>query len=85
MTLYNNHLANDYIEKCLTLFFYQGCAAIRSHHADFTAVEVKRKKTKLNEEATGILIDAPGHAKMYNCLEKVWQVLVKLTAQLRMT
>lgn len=63
------------------IFFYQGCAAVRSHHADFAAVEIKVKKTKLNEEATGILTDAPGYAKMCNCLEKVGQGLVKLTAQ----
>lgn len=72
MTLYNTQLANDYMEKCLPLFFYQGCASIRrSYHTDFIPVEIKRKNTKINEEATRILIDAPGHVKMHNCLESL--------------
>lgn len=62
-----------------TIIFYQGCAVIRrKYHTDFIPVEIKRKKTELNEEATRILIDALGHVKMDNRLGKDWQVLVKL-------
>lgn len=66
------------MEKCLPLFLSGICCHKKKYHTALIPVEIKRKKTELNEEATRIPIDAPGHVKMDNRLGKDWQVLVKL-------